>query len=89
MNAGPSSADPFRRVMAPVLDTLTADQIEAILHPPPDPELEAHLDQLSGKANEGRLTSEERRELEAYIRAGSLLGVLRGLLIRETLSAAA
>lgn len=37
----------------------------------------ARMNELSGKASEGRLSSEERKELEDYISSGTELGILK------------
>ena len=35
--------------------------------PKPDPEFQARLDELAGKANEGSLTSDETQEYDKYV----------------------
>ena len=42
-----------------------------------DPETEARMEILAGKANEGTLTAEERREYESWVRAGSMMSILQ------------
>ena len=42
-----------------------------------DPELQARLDELAAKANEGALTEQERADYRAYIDAIDLISVLQ------------
>jgi hypothetical protein len=42
-----------------------------------DPETEARMEILAGKANEGTLSVEERREYESWVRAGSMMSILQ------------
>lgn len=45
--------------------------------PRPDPELQAHLDELAAKANEGRLTDEERGVYEKLVDCIDLVAYIR------------
>ena len=42
-----------------------------------DPETEARMEILAGKANEGTLSVEDRREYESWVRAGSMMSILQ------------
>jgi len=38
---------------------------------------QARVDELAEKCNEGQLTSDEENEYEAYVQAGTLIGILQ------------
>jgi len=42
-----------------------------------DGKTQSRVDELAGKSNEGRLSSDERAEYEAYIQASTLIGILQ------------
>jgi hypothetical protein len=42
-----------------------------------DERVQARVDELAEKCNEGELTPEERGEYEAYIQASTLIGILQ------------
>lgn len=42
-----------------------------------EPEVEARMEVLADKANEGLLSAEERREYESWVRAGTMLSILQ------------
>ena len=54
------------------------------------PEVEAKIEMLAEKCNEGQLTAEERAEYESYVQAIHLIGVLqakaRAVLARHPVS---
>lgn len=54
---------------APTLDALAKLRL--------NPGLEARVDRLAGKANEGKLTSRERAEYQAYIQTSEWLALLQ------------
>ncbi len=45
--------------------------------PRPDPQFQARLDELSGKANEGTLSADEAREYEKYVEYMDFVALLR------------
>lgn len=55
------------RFLDPVVDFLPAEAARKIIELPIDPEFQARLDQLAEKANDGRLSSEEREEYARYV----------------------
>jgi hypothetical protein len=68
-------AEVLRRVFDLAGQGLTRPLAESILALDfPDHDAE-RLEELSGKANEGRLTDSEEAELEAYINVGDLLAL--------------
>jgi hypothetical protein len=56
---------------------ITPETAKYLLSLKADDELAARLTTFAEKANEGQLTSEERREYEAYLQADSLLAILQ------------
>ena len=44
---------------------------------PPDPELQARLDELGAKANDGTLTDQERSDYATYVEAMDVVALLR------------
>jgi hypothetical protein len=55
----------------------TPELAEHFANLPPDPEFQAHLDELGAKANEGTLTEEERSEYATYVEAMDVVALLR------------
>ncbi len=58
-------------------DTFTPELAEHFANLPPSPELQARLDFLGEKANEGALTDAERREYATYVEAMDVVALLR------------
>src|SRR5205823_5574960 len=56
------------RLVEPLVRTLTPDVARSLIRLRADPELQARMDELAEKCNEGRLTAEEREEYETSIR---------------------
>jgi hypothetical protein len=65
------------RVLDPVTEILTPPVALGIANMRADSQLQARLDELADKANDGRLSEEEQREYRDYIDAIDLLGVLQ------------
>jgi hypothetical protein len=72
------------RLVEPVVRTLTPEVARALVQLRADPQLQARIDELAEKCNEGRLTPDERDEYETSIRFGNFIALLqakaRGLL---------
>jgi len=62
--------DPIREAFTPAVARKIAD-LRA------DKALQARVDELASKANEGRLTAEEDAEYKSYIEAAGIVGVLQ------------
>lgn len=71
----PSSA--IHRVFDPIDRCLTVSFAKKIVNLRTDPELNARLEELAEKANEGELSTEERAEYEAYVRGIDLVSILQ------------
>jgi hypothetical protein len=65
------------RVLEPVGRCLTPAVARKLVALRADPELQAEIDRLAAKCNEGQLTAEERAEYETYVRAIHFLTVLQ------------
>jgi 5-methyltetrahydrofolate--homocysteine methyltransferase len=65
------------RMLAPVIQCLTPEVAERLVGLRPGPDLEAHIEALAAKANEGALSAEERAEYESYVEAVDLIGMLQ------------
>lgn len=67
----------FDRLLAPVTECFTPEVAERLVGLRADPEIEARIEELAAKANEGQLSREERAEYEDYIEAVDLIGILQ------------
>ncbi len=71
----PTSA--FSRILDSFTGSVSRQAAEEIANLRADPALQARLDELAGKANEGQLTQEEREEYEQYVEALDLIAILQ------------
>jgi hypothetical protein len=67
----------FARATDPVFQLLTDEQLRQLQDFRSDPALQARIEELADKANEGELTPEERQEYVGYVQANSFLAVLQ------------
>jgi hypothetical protein len=74
--AGPNQPD---RILDPVVDCLTREVAARIVAVGLEPDIQDRVNELAGKANEGKLTAEERAEYELLIEKSDLLGILKSL----------
>jgi hypothetical protein len=65
------------RLLDPITQCFTPVVAERIVGLRADPAVQARLDELAGKCNEGRLSAEEQTEYETYVRAMDLIAVLQ------------
>jgi hypothetical protein len=65
------------RLVEPVVRTLTPEVAKALIQLQADPEVQARLDELAEKCNEGKLTPDEREEYETSIRFGNFIALLQ------------
>ncbi len=72
-----SPASVLDRFLDPVADCLTPEVAQRIANLRLDPALQSRLDDLAGKANEGKLTADEQREYEEYVEGIDIVGVLK------------
>ncbi len=65
------------RVLEPFSEALGPEAIRQLASLRIDPDLQARVDYLAGRANEGELTADERAEYLSYIEASDLLAILQ------------
>jgi hypothetical protein len=65
------------RLVEPVVRILTPDLAKAFVQLRADPQLQARMDELAEKCNEGQLTPDERDEYQTNIQFGNLIAILQ------------
>ncbi|TWU09511.1 hypothetical protein CA54_47530 [Symmachiella macrocystis] len=65
------------RATDPLLSILSPDQAHRIIDFHADAEMQARIEVLAHKANEGELTDEERAEYEGYAQANRFIAILQ------------
>jgi hypothetical protein len=65
------------RLLDPLTEAFTPKMASAILELRADPELEAHIDDLRQKANEGTLTPAEDEEYKDFVEAVDLISIMQ------------
>jgi hypothetical protein len=65
------------RLVEPVARALTPDVAKALIQIRADAELQARMDELAEKCNEGQLTPEEREEYDTSIRFANFVAILQ------------
>jgi hypothetical protein len=65
------------RLLDPLSACLTPAMARRLVHFRADSATQVRVDELATKCNEGELTSAERREYEAYVRAIHLISILQ------------
>ncbi len=67
----------FDEVLEPLFNCFTPEVARQIISIRADPDLQARLDSLDRKANEGKLSDAEREQYEAYVEAIDLISILQ------------
>jgi hypothetical protein len=67
----------LHRFLEQFTDTLTPELAQHFVSLPPNPDLQARLDELGEKANDGTLTPAERSEYDTYVEAMDVIALLR------------
>jgi hypothetical protein len=65
------------RLVDPLVQTFTPEVAKSLVQLRADPELQARMDELAEKCNEGRLTPEERDEYETSIRFANYPAIIQ------------
>jgi hypothetical protein len=65
------------RFLDPLTECLTPEVAQRVIDLRPDPEMQARIDDLREKANEGQLTDDERAEYEELIEGLDLFGIFK------------
>jgi hypothetical protein len=75
----PKTLEPviLERMLDPVSRCLTPEVARGIVELRADPELQARVDLLAEKCEEGQLSPDEREEYETYVRASRFIGILQ------------
>jgi hypothetical protein len=76
-NAGMSTANYLDRLLELITEALTSEIARKIVELRAEPELQAHVDQLADKANQGTLTPDEVHEYKSYIEAADIIGIIQ------------
>jgi hypothetical protein len=67
----------FDRAIEPVVGRFTTDQARLVAEHRGDDSLQARIEQLSEKSNEGTLTENERDEYAGYVQANKFVAILQ------------
>jgi hypothetical protein len=73
----PSASTAFAESLAPVEQCLNLESARALLELPVNSRVQARVDLLAEKCNQGSITREERSEYEALVWADQFLGILQ------------
>jgi hypothetical protein len=65
------------RLVEPVVRTFTPEVARALVRLRADPELQARMDELAEKCNQGRMTPEEREEYDTSVRFANYLAIIQ------------
>ena len=65
------------RLLEPLTDVLTPEVAAALLELRADGELQAHIDELRQKANEGKLTRAEDAEYKDFVEAVDVISIIQ------------
>ena len=65
------------RFLEPFAECLTPEVAQRIVDLQLDPESQTRLDELAAKANQGRLTKDERQEYEEFVESLDLMDILK------------
>lgn len=72
-----SSISVLDRVLDPVMECFTPEVARRLADLRADPRIQARVDELAGKANEGQLSAEEQAEYDKYREVYHLVTVLQ------------
>ena len=65
------------RFLEPMTEAFTPEMARRIAELRAAPGLQAHVDALADKANEGTLTPDEDREYKDYVEAADIIGIIQ------------
>ena len=69
--------DLLNRLLEPVTSCLSLEAARRLVAIKADPSLQARMDELADKANQGNLAEDERNEYETYVSAANVLAILQ------------
>jgi hypothetical protein len=73
----PTLETPLDRLLDPVARCFTTDVAKRLADIRPDPGTQARIDELAGKATEGKLTVAEEAEYHGYVEAIDIVSILQ------------
>ena len=65
------------RLVEPVVRTFTPEVARALVRLRADPELQARMDELAEKCNDGRMTPQEREEYDTSVRFANYFAIIQ------------
>jgi hypothetical protein len=65
------------QMLEPLVEALTPESARVLADFRAKPSIQARVDQLAAKCNEGELCEEERAEYENYVRIGNVLALIK------------
>jgi hypothetical protein len=65
------------RLVSPLGECLTPESARRLLALKPDPELQARVDDMATRHNEGRLTPQEQAEYGRYVSYATFIAILK------------
>jgi len=65
------------RLLTPVTQCFTPEVAERLIALRAEPDVQARIEELAAKANDGQLSADERAEYEDYVEAVDLIGILQ------------
>ena len=71
------TAPALDRLVGPLSECLTLESARRLLALKADAKLQARMDYLAGRCNEGLLTPEERAEYDNYVTFGTFIAILK------------
>lgn len=72
-----NTAPVLDRLVGPLSECLTPESARLLLALKADPQLQARVDHLAGRCNQGLLTPEERAEYGNYVTYGTFVAILK------------
>ena len=67
----------MEEMLEPLSAAMTPETAQALSRLQATPSMQARIDELAARCNEGELSSEERSEYEAYVRIGNLFALIK------------
>jgi len=64
-------------MLQPLTEALTPETAKLFVDLKAPPSIQARIDQLAARCNEGQLTAEERADYENYVRIGNLFSLIK------------
>ena len=72
-----NTKDCLEMILEPMADSFSVEFCEKLVDLRASPDLQARLDHLAEKANEGMFTPEELAEYKAFVDTSTMIGVLQ------------